>query len=293
MKRNDVHAPTNLVTEDYDFLALIDHDQNESTEGAATAERQAVMQSILAQGYRMASVHHAGQCDHCGSHLRYAALMLHKPSSTVIEVGETCLDNRFSVATAEFQKARKNAELARAKHRIVAARNAFVSENPDLAFLNTGEIPEVLDWCEFVHDIGRKLRTYGDLSDAQVSAVRKVYASSVKRESEKVAEIPESLADAPTGRVVVEGTVVSTKWQESQYGDTLKMLVKVTESDESTWKLWVSVPSSLHRDYFDEVSGAWVDMNVNRGDVVKIRVTVTPSDNDPSFAFGSRPTVVS
>lgn len=66
------------------------------------------------------------------------------------------------------------------------------------------------------------------------------------------------------------GKVVSTKWQSSDYGDTLKMLVKATEG----FKVWMTVPSGL---------------DVETGDQIEVTVTVEASDNDEYFGFGKRP----
>ena len=82
--------------------------------------------------------------------------------------------------------------------------------------------------------------------------------------------------DAPSGRVEVRGVVLSTKFQESEYGSTLKMLVK----DERGFRVWTTVPGSMM-------------MDVDTGLPVHIRVTLTPSDDDAKFAFGKRPTAVS
>ena len=72
----------------------------------------------------------------------------------------------------------------------------------------------------------------------------------------------------PTGRVAVSGTVLSTKWQESDYGSTLKMLV-----DVGTYRLWGSVPGAL---------------SVNKGDTVSFMAQVEAKE--VGFGFFRRPT---
>ncbi len=270
MTRNDVHSPKNLVTEDYTHLYVIDL----YPEWPGVNRANLVKKLIIEPGYRYASVHESGQCDHCGARIRYAAWMLHKPTGTVLQVGETCLENRFERASEDFHKVRKLAELDRKRMRIKKLKDAFAVENPDLAWMLTDDIPEVVAWCDFVLDISHKLRLYGELSENQVNAVRKVYNKSVEKAANPEPE--EATVSAPDGRVEVSGVVVSTKWQDNDFGGSLKMLVKISE-DEGVWKLWTTVPRSLE---------------VERNDEVHIRVTVTPSNDDPSFAFGKRPTVV-
>ena len=93
-------------------------------------------------------------------------------------------------------------------------------------------------------------------------------AEQARRKAEDEAAEP-----APTGRVVVSGEVLATKSVESDYGTQSKVLVKA----DAGWKLWCTNPNY----------GA-----LQRGDKVTLKVTVTPSNDDPKFAYGKRPTVV-
>jgi Fic family protein len=77
--------------------------------------------------------------------------------------------------------------------------------------------------------------------------------------------------DVAEGRQVITGLVLALKWQSSQYGDTLKMLVQ----DDRGFRVWGSVPSSLE---------------VNREERVQFTATVQQSDKDPKFGFFKRPT---
>jgi hypothetical protein len=77
--------------------------------------------------------------------------------------------------------------------------------------------------------------------------------------------------NAPTGRVVVRGTVLSVKDKYSNWGETRKILVKTIEG----WKVYLTASYDLYE--------------VRRGDEIEVKVTVKPSDDDPKFAWGSRP----
>lgn len=268
--RTDVHRPAALVTEDYEYLFAIDN----QSPWALDLDRDFLRELV---SYEPATADRGNsQCHHCGAHVRYAAFLRYLPTGRTIVVGETCLDNRFSIATAEFHRLRKQAELDRAQQRIVKARAAFVEANPDLAWLQDERVPEVVAWNDMVVDIARKFKLYGDLSEPQAAAVRKVYAKSVERESRPKPVDPDPVP-APSGRVVVTGKVLTAQWRETDFGSTLKLLLQVPEAG-GAWKLWVTCPSKL--------------AHPEKGDEVTLRATVEPSSDDPAFAFGKRPTLV-
>lgn len=295
MTRTDVHSPKNLVTEDYDFFSCGWFGTSE--EPGFSPLNTPAGQALLADGWRFAPNQSAGMCYHCGvQNLRYYAILMHRPSHTLIRVGETCLDNRFERATEEFQAMRKNAQLDRERQRILKAKAEFVAENPDLAWLDGDEddVPESVRWSEFVWDIRRKFQRYADLSEKQVAAIRRTFERSEARQASKPAE-PTWVEVPAEGRQEVTGEVIGLRSYEDEYngGLTWKMLVKVGP-DSGAWKLWVTVPRKLFEIplYSDEaktiVAGTRM---IERGETVTIKVTVTKTD-DLGFAKGSRPTVV-
>ena len=77
--------------------------------------------------------------------------------------------------------------------------------------------------------------------------------------------------NAPEGRVVITGTVLAFKRQESMYGDVLKMLVQ----DDRGFRVWGSVPLSLE--------------DAERESRITFTATVTASDKDAKFGFFKRP----
>jgi len=76
-------------------------------------------------------------------------------------------------------------------------------------------------------------------------------------------------------RMQFEGKIINTKFQENQFGGTLKMLFE----DIRGFRLWGSVPSKL---LDEELS------NLN----IKFLATVSVSETDSSFGFFKRPTKV-
>ncbi len=275
MTRTDVHSPANLVTEDYSLILTAD---NEGRPGwvLLNGEFGLEMARHLARTDRLGRGTH--QCHHCGARIRYFAILEHVPTGDYIAVGETCLD-RFDLTTDAFHALRRQAELDRQAQRIRKAIDAFVQANPDLAWMGdrNADGPEASLGNMFVQDIARKLRTYGELSQRQVDAVR----TAITRDADRAARIaadPTVWVNAPEGRIQITGEVLTVKFQDSDYGGSWKMLVKVTgQGEHEAWKIWTTVPSAL---------------DVERGDSITIKVTVTPKADDPTFAIGKRPTPV-
>jgi hypothetical protein len=278
--RTDAHRPAVLVTEDYDFVGTYDRDIRPPMPPCSAQALRAFQEAAarLAQLARMVSnsaVAERGlsQCHHCGARIRYGAVLFHRPSGSYIAVGETCLENRFELASVEFHRLRKAAELDRAERRIKKAVAEFVEAHEDLAFLAVAEEVTARTTNDYVRDVASKLRRYGSLSERQVAAVRRV----LEREAERAAQVAtEVKVDAPTGRHEVTGRVLTTRWQASDFGETLKCLVQVGDPTTGAWRAWGSIPSAA----------SWT-----RGDVVTFRATFEPKEDDPTFAFYSRPTL--
>jgi hypothetical protein len=123
MTRTDPHSPLNLITENYEYAYAYDGHPEEGDRGACVP----IVNQLIAQGWRFDQVHGGDTCDHCGARLRYVAVLKHIPTHTLIKVGEICLDNRFSLATGEFRRLRKNAALNRDRMARHEKRHAFLA----------------------------------------------------------------------------------------------------------------------------------------------------------------------
>ena len=118
------------------------------------------------------------------------------------------------------------------------------------------------DLCDAIEDylmgdIYKLQRLAAEQADAEIAARDKAH---------------ENGEDAPEGRVVITGTVLSFKWQSSEYGDVLKMLVQ----DDRGFRVWGSVPKSLD--------------DAERESRISFTATVSQSDRDTKFGFFKRPT---
>ena len=117
------------------------------------------------------------------------------------------------------------------------------------------------DICEAIHD-----KLVGDLIRLQKYQQEQRDAQRAERDAAH-----EAGEDAPEGRVVITGTVLAFKRQESMYGDVLKMLVQ----DDRGFRVWGSVPVSLE--------------DAERESRITFTATVTASDKDAKFGFFKRP----
>jgi hypothetical protein len=76
-------------------------------------------------------------------------------------------------------------------------------------------------------------------------------------------------------RLEFSGKILNTKYQENQFGGTLKMLFQ----DERGFKLWGSVPNKLIEENLENLK-------------IKFIASVQVSKNDKSFGFFKRPTKI-
>lgn len=282
-QRTDIHSPTNMDPEAYEYVYAFDN----MAPGHLIGVDMDWWRSITDWAPETA---HRGthQCHHCGAHIRYVAIMRHLPTGKTIAVGETCLDNRFSLATkADFDRLRKAAALDRQAQRIKTAAHEFVEAIEDAELRNALDRNTDLDDV-LLTDYGRGVLTdmrnalwnkYGNLSDRQMAFAARLLAEAPNRialakriEEERAAQVD---AQAPTGKVAVQGIVLKRAWKDSDYGGAFKLTLKITEADGSVWLGWVTEPSSIE---------------ASPGDIVALTATWTPAEHGGNFAFGKRPT---
>lgn len=306
MTRSDVHSPKNLVTENYQYVTSMDLDERPPmkvmmvggsllfvADPEATAiwlEERRKLFALFADSPEHVN-QDSHQCDHCGAHFRYCAILKYKPTGGHLIVGETCLDNRFGRATEDFQAMRKEAQLVRETHRIVQARIKFAEDYPDLAFLASGEIPEDLVWNNYIVDLSQKLHQYGELSERQIAAARRTVAKAAEshqkyldREAGKATEVEIPVV---TGRVQITGVVVSVR-EPDEYAmfPQWKMLVK----DDRGFKVWGSIPQSLTQFVDKDGMERFIGYRALVDQRVAFSASVEKSEKDQNFGFYKRPT---
>jgi hypothetical protein len=133
MTRTDIHRPSapEFDPENYEVFAFADFHE---TDGYRPVQ---IVSALVDEGWSFRGAPHgSGQCSHCGTHLRYAALLGHTATKTLLYVGETCLDNRFSGTKGEFDAMRKAAAAKAEQSRRDGKSAAWLAEHPEAAYLS-------------------------------------------------------------------------------------------------------------------------------------------------------------
>lgn len=299
MTRTDIHRPKTVEPTDYTFVDAYELSDREGNPDPAYFTKD--VDALLARGLRIAdhldTSYWAGVCGTCGQRgLTYVALMIHKATGEFMVVGSTCISTTFESARLCLDKKQAAAAQARKDAKLLAGFNAAVAAEPVLAvavekLAALREMGETFEWRKAAHtlqSIVGKCRQYGNgLSERQTPYVTKLMtwidediARAAKWATQR-AEQQANATDAPTGRVVVIGEIVSAKWHDNGFGDTLKILVL---SDEG-FKVWCSLPSAFRYNSED----MYTQPQDVKGKRVRMTVTLAPSEDDATFAFGTRP----
>ena len=320
-RRTDIHRPEVFDPEDYEWVGAYDNDPEPGSFVGATGEFE-VAPGVMVEATNWANANYrymrglvessktarygtGAQCDHCGAKIRYVAVYRHKPTGDHIAVGETCADERLPLDKATFQRLRKSAELDRrqqAKKREARAALDGLTNRNVAALLDRETDPDGLDDVDrevwehhIVSDIRERLWRYGAVSDRQVELVAKI-RSDVEhaRTAPPAPEIPDM--PVPEGVRTIEGTIRAMKYQDSQWGGSVKMLVEVT-TPEGRYRVWGTLPralSDLYRvDYGPRLANGSVDTRrtmLGIGKRVRFQAGVERSEDDEAFGFFSRPT---
>ena len=299
--RKDIHRPSAIRPEEYEWVACLYRTEDPLTDAVVLKEYQDAFNAHRERtGGRMSQHEHGGVCHICGADCIYTAIFYHEKTNVYIVTGLDCAEKMEMGDTKVFRAFRTH---------IKDALQRRAGKEKAKALLQQREMPNV--WAEYIkvediyskheggslpneertlHDIVSKLVRYGDLSDGQwkylavlIDRIQRRPEIEAKRKAERDAAAP-----VPEGRHQVVGTVLKTDLRETNYGPTLKMLVKAEEG----YLLWGTVPASLDDLSRQEIlaDGTVVAPKFDKGCKVQFTATLTPSDNDPKFGFFKRPT---
>jgi len=321
-KRTDVHRPSALIPSDYEFMGFSpkytvvrdnsgrpvrdQHDEivfmYNDDEPLLTDEQ---VDYLYANQFNGNAINKGG-CDCCGSYPSAVAYYKHIPTGEVITVGRTCSDK---ISANAFEKAQRDAIAVIEKRKREATKaegNSFIDSHSGLRSVLESGKHEILD------DMLEKAHKYGSLSEKQVAFAFKLFAQCIEREEEKarrLAKLDGSTLDC-TQRITVTGTVKTTKWQDNDFGGSMKMLVEL----DNGFKVWGTIPTSNVEatDYYnnaeislrryegtltqEQVEKLETTMSDNASQVIEIndKVQFTArfqmSNDDATFAFFKRPT---
>lgn len=290
--RTDIHRPSVIQPEDYCFVECVYHgpkqlDMLECMENAEAKER--VRKHMERTGGKYSSHEHGGSCFVCGACCNYQAIFYHPTTNTYIRTGEECAAKLGDGEAKAFNSMRRAIDNA------MEAKAGKMKAQAILAELGLSRAWEI--YCDHdiaattLRDIVNKLVKYGSLSDRQAEFLGKLVNeidNAAAIEAQRATEA-EAAAPCPTGRVVVEGEVLSTRVDDGQFGTQIKMLVKA----DSGYKVWGTVPSSLTLVEDTPITSGdftWTPTRaLRRGDRVRFTATLTPSERDPKFGIAKRP----
>jgi hypothetical protein len=277
--RTDIHRPGAINPAEYQFVGIWYDPQHVETVGGSQLmeeERENIRQFMQEHGARWANHEHGGTCQCCGAHALYLAAFYHEHHNEVIRVGQDCAEKLGVGCEEAFNAARR--KVASAKEYATGKARARL-QLEELGLMSAWALWDEAKYYGsdtdegIVVDMVRKLVTYGNLSDKQWEFLKRLMFRIENRavvEAQRAAE-KAAAQDCPTGRLDIVGTVLTTRVVEGHYGDTLKMFVKTTEG----YTLWGTVPKGL---------------TAERGQEVRFRATVEPSEKDPKHGYFSRPT---
>lgn len=279
--RNDIHRPSAIKPEEYDFVCLlVPAAPDLESIKAVMAERDILKRHQEATGATWSHHEHGGTCHVCGANAIYMAVYHHRSTNQYIKTGFDCAQkmdmacpgmNQFRRAIAdarEAQAGKKKAIAILADYDLMQAWEIYNDPTP------SGQFEE-----RTICDIVGKLIRYGSISDKQVSFVIKLIAKildrpiiAAQRQAEKDAAGP-----VPTGRVTLSGEVISSKQVERpmyHYGDVgfqTKLLIKL----ENGSKVYGNTFAGLQK-----------------GDKVQFKASVEASKDDPKFGFYKHPKLI-
>ena len=278
MTRADIHRPSVINPEDYEFVGC-DYYGPHGADIFAT-DRIAIREHMARTGGKFSGHEHGGSCHICGAHALHVAKFYHPKTNSYIVTGHDCADKMHIGDPVLFRSARKRAEAGR----IVWAGKAKAEKTLEAKGLAAAwaiyanQNFSFDKWEETtVRDIVSKLVQYGSISEKQESFLASLLvkiADRAKIEAQRAAE-KDAAAPVPTGRQTVTGKVLTRKQVESYYGNSTKILVQ----SDAGWKVFGTCPSDLN--------------DCEKGDIVTFTATIEPSKDDAKFGFFSRPSKAS
>lgn len=307
MKREDVHRPSAVNPDDYEFVGyefIPKTDIDPLGWASAQAEERARIAAHMQRtGGKYSQHQHGGVCHICGAWAVYTVCFYHRPTNTYIRTGSICADKMEMAYGDGFDAFKRHVHdhlLARAGKRkataLLAERGLSRAEEVEAIMpppsaiengtptglplhgqngweRNPNRWPDRKYWLHTtIGDLLYKLRKWGSLSDAQWAFLESLCKQWDEFDAEQRRRDAEdaAAAPAPSGRVTFSGEVLTHRVQESDFGSVHKMLVRANDG----WKVWVTVPSGCPYE---------------RGSRVTLTATLTVSKDDPKFAFGKRP----
>jgi hypothetical protein len=274
--RTDIHKPSLLDPSEYDFIAAFYQGDSPWMMKSYRADMEIYFEAVnygeVFDGNYLAK----NTCDHCGAAFNHGVLFLHIPTDELVHIGHICAANTVGLpdkAAKAKRDAEKYAAEQREREKLQLAGAEWREQNSSLV-TDLANLPE--DASYFLKDMQRSIEKWGKLTPNQERAAIKSLAN-FKEHKATLAKREAALVNTPPlqgGRQALQGEILSTKWQDSDYGTSLKMLVQLSDGN----RVYGTLPAAIHS---------------NEGEYAGLKIaftaTVKPSDKDPHFGYFSRP----
>lgn len=278
-KRNDIHAPSVINTEDYDFVAYGQIKIEDIGDCFFMQQERAAFVAHMARtGAKFSGHEHGGNCHVCGAHCVYEAIFFHVPTNTYIKTGLDCAEKMWSLDSSAFRRNVKNARENQAgkKKALAILQDAGHGKAFEIYAECMADAVELKNEESTVAEMVGNLVRYGNISDKALNYIGILLERIEKRpeiEAQRAAEHAAAKEIPATDkRMSITGEVLSVKDVETDFGIVTKILVR----HEDGWKVYGNAPSSAY--------------NLERGHKVTFMGRVQVSNDDTKFGFFKRPT---
>lgn len=276
MTHTDIHRPSVINPEDYDFIGF------QYLGPDFPADRALIQAHMERTGGTTSDHYHGGSCHICGAHAIYTAVFHHMPSNSYIRTGLDCADKlgnfdtegfRKKVKTVLEQKAgKRKAEAYLTQHGLDKAWEIYMANDRKVY----GHHPRQVSMVETICDLVFRLVQNGNMTEKQERFLRSLLtqlSDFERKERERLARYDQA-SPLPkfNARTEIVGKVASVKFEDYGMIPAWKVLVEHKDG----WKVWGTLPSVLVG-------------KVGRGDTIRFLATIKPSERDPKFGFFSRP----
>lgn len=221
MKRTDIHRPSAINPDDYQYVAEEFMAVNSLGDALCLkAQRDIIAAHRARTGGNYSGHEHGGNCMVCGSvNALYTSLFYHEATNSYVRMGHDCADK--CACGGEFARKQFRRQVEDARERRAGKQKAIaILENAGHGqawwfYEHVNELPAGrLPYEEAtIIDIVAKLVKYGNVSEKALGFIgrllKKIEARPVLEA--KKAEEHAKAADCPTGRVVIEGQLLTTR----------------------------------------------------------------------------------
>jgi hypothetical protein len=245
--RHDIHAAAHADFDpaDYKLIGVLDTDTSMFRVDDSRARK--AVRAMESEGFPYVLIHPHGQCDSCGQHLRYVAVMFHHPSNALVEVGVNCLHGRFAMAQAEVKRMMSDAKKAREAHAKLDAFLAQAAEHQELAYATYAKnlaaaAPEgTSTWgTDTLSSIAMSARQYGLATDSQLALIGRILnelegkfaeqaARNAAREAERSDRVDAFIGTVGEKKRPFTGVVRFVKVIDTMYGTSTLHIIDTPE----------------------------------------------------------------